>query len=60
MKNPNAICWVCEENQAVTTHEGHPICGRCLDHFLGMDVEYHAHSGEQDKALWRSLKREAQ
>jgi len=27
-------CWVCEEHPAITRHEGHPICGECLDHFL--------------------------
>jgi hypothetical protein len=29
------LCWVCDEKFAVTTHEHHPICDDCLDHFLG-------------------------
>jgi hypothetical protein len=28
------LCWVCDEKFASTTHEGHPICDDCLDHFL--------------------------
>jgi hypothetical protein len=26
-------CWVCEEFPAATTHEDHPICNGCLEHY---------------------------
>lgn len=28
------LCWVCDQKYSSTTHEGHPICDDCLDHFL--------------------------
>jgi hypothetical protein len=26
------LCWVCDQKYASTVHEGHPICGECIEH----------------------------
>jgi hypothetical protein len=33
------LCWVCDEKFSTATHEGHPICNDCLDHFLHTSSE---------------------
>jgi hypothetical protein len=27
------LCWVCDENPPVTTHQGRKLCADCLEHF---------------------------
>lgn len=30
-----AYCWVCGQEESVRIHESRPICGDCMDHYLG-------------------------